>query len=290
MTYGITGNTGKDTLWEPVGQLVEWLQERGIPFCLSSKVHEGLVERGLVDQAVCSTAAESELGISADVILSFGGDGTLLNTVHGMGPWQTPVLGINIGRLGFLADIEINYLQQAIERLEAGDYRVEERMVLRAEIHSDGPGHAAWALNEIVLERSGSAKLISIDVTVDGQPLNTYWCDGLIITTPTGSTAYSLAAGGPIVSPQCNVIVLTPLAPHMLTVRPIVIPGDARIELKFGTRNTPVVLAADGISTQIEHDDISVIVQRERHTVRLVKLPEQHFFDTLRSKLSWGIR
>jgi NAD+ kinase len=227
---------------------------------------------------------------AGDLVLSFGGDGTLLRTAHLTGPNDTPLLGVNVGRLGFLADIEVEQLHHALEAVVDGRYTVEERLVLEA--HAETPSHfdTEWALNEFVVDRSGAAGLIKIEVAVNGTPLNTYWADGLIIATPTGSTAYSLSTGGPIIAPGVEAVILTPIAPHTLTVRPIVLPADSTITCRVLEDDQPYVFAADGRSTMFEEHDFEFAIERAPHTVNLVKLPDQHFFQTLRSKLMWGVR
>lgn len=289
LTYGITGNTTKEKLWDPVARLVGWFLEREMDFCLSTEVARGLAERGLAGPGICAAREQAELATAADIILSFGGDGTLLHSAHEVGTAGTPILGVNIGRLGFLADIEMTQVQETILRLEAGEYRIERRMVLSAEVYDSERLQTEWALNEFVLERSGPSGLISIDVTVDGVHLNEYWADGLIISTATGSTAYSLSVGGPIIAPACGVIIITPIAPHSLTVRPIVLPDTSRIEARIVDSRQPYVLAADGRSQSFEKTGLRFQMRRADHTVNLVKLPEQHYFQTIRSKLMWGV-
>ncbi len=290
MIYGIAGNSNKEKLWEPVAGLIRWLHEQRIGYRLHPSVAEGLLARRLAPEAEVLAAVADPLAGAVDVALSFGGDGTLLHTAHEIGTAGVPILGVNIGRLGFLADIEVADLPRTIARLEAGDYRIDERLVLQAEMHGGPPLKASWALNEFVVERTGTAKLIAIDVAVDGVPLNTYWADGLIVATPTGSTAYSLAAGGPLMMPGCGVMLLTPISPHMLTVRPLVIPSTSVIEIDVRSDDPACVLAADGISNLIESADLRLIIKPAPHQVRLVKLPEQHYFHTIRSKLMWGVR
>jgi NAD+ kinase len=289
MTYGITGNPNKSQIWQPVARLVGWLLQQDMDFCLHRPIAEGLRERDLVSASLCEERSAEAIAQDSDVMLSFGGDGTLLRVAHTTGAHDTPVLGVNIGRLGFLADIEVEQLTEAIELIEEGRYHVEERMVLEGSADHDDIGRD-WALNEFVLDRSGAAGLIKIHVEVDGTPLNTYWADGLIMATPTGSTAYSLSTGGPIVAPGVDAITLTPIAPHTLTVRPIVLPGSARITAKVLANEEPYVFAADGRSTLLDEHDLEFTVHRADHTVNLIKLPDQHFFHTLRSKLMWGLR
>lgn len=291
MIYGITGNTKKDKLWEPTTELAAWLARESLPFRLNRHLAEGLRERGLLDEDLCRSHASDDLAAECDVILSFGGDGTLLMSAHEVGTRGTPILGVNIGRLGFLADIETEQVEATIRSLEEGKYRIEERLPLSAEVSNVKDRQHYWALNEFVLERSGSAGLISIRVTVDGVHLNDYWTDGLIISTPTGSTAYSMSVGGPIVAPGCDVVILTPLAPHSLTVRPIVLPASATIEAEILLDDQPYVLAFDGRSRSFDRDEhpVKFRFSRAEHHVNLVKLPQQHYFQTLRSKLMWGV-
>lgn len=298
MTFGLSGNTDKEALWAPAAALIRWMQRERHAFCLDARVADGLARRGLLDGAACEEHATEDLARRSDVVLSFGGDGTLLRVAHRMGTAETPILGVNIGRLGFLADIETAELERAVAQVAAGKYRVETRTALEIERVGAGPDVApTWALNEFAIERAGRAGLLAIRVAIDGVFLNTYWGDGLIVATPTGSTAYSLSVGGPIVAPGAGVFVLTPVAPHSLTVRPIVLP-DASVVEAVVTARTDVgleggvapgfVVAADGAITRFEQARAVLRIRRAAHHVRLVKLPGQHYFGTLREKLMWG--
>ena len=288
VTYGISGNITKQEIWQPIGTLVAWLLDQQLPFVLETAIASGLVKRDMLSSEDAETYSHPNLPQASDVILSFGGDGTLLSTAHNVGAHQTPILGVNLGRLGFLADTEVSNLNDTIRRLEKGAYRIEERMVLEARFEGqDGP-EVHWALNDFVLERSLMPQLISVEVCVDGAPLTTYWADGLIISTPTGSTAYALSVGGPILAPGSDVMVLTPIAPHTLTVRPLVLPASAIITADVQASN--FVFAADGRSTSFEGTSPQFSIKRAQHSVRLIKLPEQDYFQTLRSKLRWSGR
>jgi NAD+ kinase len=290
MVYGITGNPTKESLWTPLSALVHRLHDDGLDYWIHEPLATGLEKRDLVDPALRRRHAVENIVEAGDLVLSFGGDGTLLRSAHLTGPNDTPLLGVNIGRLGFLADIEIEHIHDAIDALEAGRYRVEERLVLAAQLESHAAFETEWALNEFVLDRSGAAGLIEIEVNVNDTHLNTYWADGLIMGTPTGSTAYSLSTGGPILAPGVEAVILTPIAPHTLTVRPIVLPADATITCQVLQNDQPYVFAADGRSTLFDEHGLEFTVERAPHTVNLVKLPGQHFFHTLRSKLMWGAR
>ena len=290
MTYGITGNTGKEKLWHPAAALIRWLDGEGLPYCLDERVAAGLAERGLVERAACEPKAVADLAATSDLVLSFGGDGTLLTTAHAVGARETPILGVNIGRLGFLTGSEVGEVEDAIRQIEAGEHLVEERVVLDASVEGDDGDAPRWALNDFVIAKSGSASMIDIKVHVNGYYLNDYWADGLIVATPTGSTAYSLAAGGPLLAPDTGVIVLTPIAPHTLSTRPIVLPNRVEITLQVTTRGQPFLLAYDGTSELIETDQAVLSIRKATHTVRLVRLPGRGYFQTIRSKLSWGQR
>lgn len=290
MQFGITGNTSKDALWEPVTEFVSWLGQTDLEYVLHPGVATGLVDRG-VDVGRLHTA-DGETGFldASDLILSFGGDGTLLNTAHQVGPRQIPILGVNFGRLGFLAHIESTGLSRAIERICEGDYVVNNRLALRAARSNDHDLPEPWALNEFTVQRTGETGLLAMEVSVDDRLLNKYWADGLIISTPTGSTAYSLAVGGPIMAPGCGGILINPIASHTLTVRPIVIPEDSVIDIRVLDPDKSYVVTADGIAQVFEHESPTIRIQRADHVVRLVTFPDQDYFSTLRSKLMWGAR
>lgn len=290
MRYAITGNTQKDDIWLPVADLVGLLDRLGLSWSVPSPLARGLAERGLSEALRYQETEFEEIVPGCDVVLSFGGDGTMLRTAHAVGRAAKPILGVNIGRLGFLADVEVAELEDTIGRLESGDFRVEERSVLSVDFSEFGDGEASFALNEVVIERGASAGMITVDVEVDGRFLNSYWADGLIIATPTGSTAYSLSLGGPIIAPESGVIVITPIAPHTLTVRPIVLSIDSRITVRVRASGPSYLIAVDGRSRTLAEQGIPLAVCRADYVVRLVKLPERDYFETLRNKLMWGRR
>lgn len=286
MLYGITGNTDKDAFWKPAADLVSWLRSKRLRCLLDANVAEGLARRSLATTVDVPTCEAEELAARSDIILSFGGDGTMLRSARLVGTTGTPILGVNIGRLGFLADVETEEVRRAIISLESGAYTVDERLVLAVCVEGKG---TRWALNDVVVARAGPAGLVALDVTVGGARLNRYWSDGLIVATPTGSTGYSLAVGGPIMVPGSSVLLLSPIAPHSLTIRPVVVPSDSEIEIRVSGGHAPYIIATDGLSTRPRSDSIPIRIRRAAHTIRLVKFAEQPYFQTLRSKLSWGV-
>lgn len=289
MIYGLTGNPHKEELWPLLDRVIRVLDTRELPYRLAPELANGRAERNMAVQEGCVAPSVNDVGRQANVVFSFGGDGTLLRTAHAVSPSDTPLVGVNIGRLGFLADVEHNQVSRAVDALERGDYRISSRMVLEVDAAGRNLGRN-WALNECVINRSGAAGLLRIAVTVNEEPLNTYWADGLIFSTPTGSTAYSLSAGGPILMPETGVVIITPIAAHTLSVRPVVLPATATIHAEVRNPERPYVFAVDGVSTEFKEPAISFTVRRAAHSVNLVKLDGSHVFNTLRRKLMWGAR
>ena len=290
MKLGITGNTGKPGLWKPVEDLISFLKESSYPYVLHPELGKGLGLEGFdVDSDAIAQNLEAFLDES-DIVVSFGGDGTLLNTVYELGEHPIPILGVNYGRLGFLAHVEQSELTNRMHQLENGDYQVEERFVLEGTFGDPADQRKVWALNEFTIQRSGETGLLAIEVDVDGLFLNTYWADGLIVSTPTGSTAYSLALGGPIMAPGCGSILISPIAPHTLTVRPIVIPETSEIVVRVLDFDKPHVFTADGVHHNNSVTKTGLHIRKAGHRVKLVRFPDQDHFSTLRTKLMWGAR
>ncbi|HUF10245.1 MAG TPA: NAD(+)/NADH kinase [Rhodothermales bacterium] len=287
MIYGITGNGEKERLWEPVADLATWLLEGDIPFVLHPTLAAGLIERRLLDEETCSERSREDLPSACDIVLSFGGDGTLLNSLREVGAAETPILGVNIGRLGFLTGVEVDSVRDAIGEMERGDYRVEARSMLEARI--EGDHQTMYAANEFLVTRADSTQMIALDVEVDGVFLNRYWADGLLVATATGSTAYSLSVGGPIIAPGSGVICITPAAPHTLTVRPIILPERIVVRVMASRSQGPYTLAADGIPRHVDDPDRVIEIRESSRKMRLVQLSHRDYFETLRQKLGWGM-
>lgn len=222
-----------------------------------------------------------------DMAISLGGDGTFLRTATWVGRQEIPVLGINTGRLGFLADVGTNEIVETLEEVFRGDYLTEERSLLELQAPLPQYGHNNFALNEIAVLKRDSSSMIAVHTCLNEEFLTTYLADGLLIATPTGSTAYSMSVNGPIIVPQSNNIVLSPVAPHSLNVRPLVIPEDYRIRLKVETRNGNFLISLDGRST-VYPSESEFLINKANFCVKIVKRTRQSFYDTLRKKLLWG--
>ena len=232
--------------------------------------------------------------IEADFAISIGGDGTFLNTAQIVGERNIPIIGINTGRLGFISDILPQDADSLLSDLAAGNYKIEERSVLRAELNlnsdtdtDDNELGATYALNEVAILKHDNSSMISINTSVDGNYLATYLADGLVISTPTGSTGYSLSVGGPIISPDLKSIVLSPIAAHSLAVRPIVLNDNVKIELRVQSRSHNFMLSLDGRSESL-YEDTVVTIQSAPYSIKIVRRADHSFFDTLRNKLLWG--
>lgn len=233
---------------------------------------------------------ESTVPDDIDMILSIGGDGTMLSAAQSVMKRPIPILGVNLGSLGFLTGLERDWRSNLAEVL-SGHYTVEERMVLNCrQMNADGQDVTFWGLNDVVIERGEHYNMLAMQVHVNGRYLNTYSADGLIFATPTGSTAYNLASGGPILDPGLEAIIITPIAPHTLSVRPIVLPADARIEIKLVKPEQKGRIYIDGKVWQHLNASDNLRIRTSSYRIKLVTLPGLTFYDKLREKFHWGQR
>ena len=229
-----------------------------------------------------------DFDVDNEFIISIGGDGTFLHSVLNIRNFNVPVIGVNSGRLGFLADISAEQMQDALSNIFSQKYKIIERSMLQVDFMGRDNLDFNYALNEVAVLKTDDSSMINISVRVNGEFLNNYWADGLIIATPTGSTAYSLSVGGPILTPDSENFVITPLAPHNLTIRPIVVPDKSEITLKVEGRGTNFLTALDFRSETVELSTI-IKVKKAKFKLKTLQLPEHPFFNTLRNKLMWGI-
>lgn len=264
--------------------LLDWLAARGLTVVLEKKT------AGLAPAVSVASATKSELPGQVDAIIVLGGDGTLLSMARAVGDLGVPILGINLGGLGFLTATTLDELLPAMEALLAGDMAVEERMMLSARLLRTGQSVGDYvALNDVVITKSAMSRIIDLSVSVDGRHATAYRADGLIISTPTGSTAYNLSTGGPILFPTMDAVVLTPIAPHTLSNRPIVLPGGQRIDVTL-RGDQDVMLTMDGqVGVPLRERD-TVEVGKAPARIRLLRFDQRDFFSVLRTKLKWGER
>lgn len=222
-----------------------------------------------------------------DLSLSIGGDGTFIQNVKFIRDSEVPVLGINTGRLGFLANISKDDIQIAMDLVQKKDYVHQKRSMIRVETEHAIFGDENFALNELTLQKKDTSSMITVHTHLEEKYLNSYWADGLIVATPSGSTAYSLSCGGPIVTPGCQVHILTPIAPHNLNVRPMVVPDHMPIKLTIEGRNRNHLISLDGISKNIRQDE-TVVVHKADFLINVIKFEDNNFLDTIRNKMLWG--
>lgn len=222
-----------------------------------------------------------------DIIISIGGDGTFLRTAALVGDKGIPMIGINTGRLGFLADVTSDRMEEAVRMIHEGRYTIQQRHLLQLETEGLPAGHTPYALNDIAILKHDISSMISVSASIDGTPLTTYQADGLVIATSTGSTAYSLSVGGPIVAPGSNVTVLTPVAPHSLNMRPMVLPAARTISLDVSSRSHNFLISIDGRSFSCK-EHTPMLVRRAPYFISVIRLEGSNFYSTLREKMLWG--
>jgi NAD+ kinase len=267
-----------------VPPLREWLRARSIETFIDPRTATTF---GTNESAL----TREEMAAKVDLLIVLGGDGTLLAAARAVHGHKIPILAVNLGGLGFLTSVTLDELYPVLESVLAGTHRTSERMMLDAEIiHYSKPAEMQCALNDAVANKAALARMLDFDVAVDGNHVGRYRADGLIVATPTGSTAYSLAAGGPIIHPALDAFVITPICPHMLTNRPLVVPDTAKVELDFIEIGDPVFLTLDGqIGFQLEPRD-QVVITKSKFKVQFVSPPRLTYYEILRSKLRWGER
>jgi NAD+ kinase len=285
MNFGIMGNIKKPTLLQVADGLLNYMKKRKIDFILSDNLSNIIKKNSKTKAKSYPSCALSDLPSNCDVLIVLGGDGTMLVAARTVGVRKTPILGVNLGKLGFLAEVSVGEMQKSIDAIIREDYVVEERMVLEA--YTEKNKKRFYGLNDIVIDRGAYKRVIELETYVNDQYLVTYSADGLIVTTPTGSTAYSLAAGGPIVLPQTNVIMINPIAAHTLTSRPIIIPDDSIVRVIVKT-DAPIHFTADGQIEAFYKTPAEFFIHKADYSIRLIKNNKLPYFDLLRTKLLWG--
>lgn len=262
-------------------ELVAWLRERQKQVVLDGQTASLIGEP--------SFHQKTQIAALSDMVLVLGGDGTMLNAARLVEEREVPILGVNMGGLGFLTEISLDHLYPSLEKVFTGEFAIEERLMLRARIHRHGE-HVAQAtvLNDVVISKGTLARMIQVRISIDGQFVTSMRGDGLIVSTPTGSTAYSLSAGGPIINPSIQALILTPICPHTLTHRPLMIPSSVLLDVVLTSQDEGAMTTFDGqVGIAMTQGD-TVEIGASDHRTRLIRLPDRTYYEVLRKKLKWG--
>ncbi|MCK4857714.1 MAG: NAD(+)/NADH kinase [candidate division Zixibacteria bacterium] len=282
MRFGITANLKRPDAENVTNTVIRWIDANGHDYRVCQEL------RGL-DVAAEKVVDRHQLPRFSDYVISLGGDGTLLGTARLVGDSGIPILGINLGSLGFLTQVTSSEAERSLDLIAAGEHRIEERMLLKTSVLGTNGVPEMYALNEVVIDRGDVARLIELNLHVNEEFICTYRADGLIVSTPTGSTAYNAAVGGPILNPMMHAIVIAPMAPQSLAARPLLFSGDDRVLVKVSSRHKSALLTIDGqVSVPLVSGD-EVSVQQAAHTCKLVTLPQHSFYEILRNKLNWAV-
>lgn len=281
MKIGIYESTGRTEVLKWAKIAAEKIRLTGNEVFCTNELMERLNSDDLQFLKVCNS---EDLGKLVDVVITFGGDGTMLSAAKLLLKYEVPILGFNIGKLGFLAEFSINDLDLTINNIVNGAYRIVERAVLETEVL----GKKIYALNDFVLEKKNSTRLVTVECFSNRNHIADYRADGVILTTPTGSTAYSLSSGGPIIAPSTDVFCITPICPHSLTLRPIVIPDNVEVTFRVKEYSNEVNLVADGKNQVTLKENDAVLVKKSKYSVKLIKPLESSYYDVLKAKLLWA--
>ncbi|MDG5767443.1 NAD(+)/NADH kinase [Balneolales bacterium ANBcel1] len=284
MNLSVLVNQGSDRTAQVAAELLVMAGKMGFRIHMSKKAARAVAKHGKTPK-VHTFDTEREAMSMGEITIAIGGDGTILRAARLVREIRHPLLGINSGRLGFLANVQQQHMKAALVKIMNGDYQLDQRHFIQAEF-SDGS--IAYALNEFVFSRKGTVSMITLTAEYDGSLINRYWADGIIVSSPTGSTAYNLSTGGPIVLPRTNVMVLTPISPHTLTTRPLVLSSQKNLTIKVEPANQKVLFSGDGANYDLPDNDPVVHIRQSDQDIHLIKLSGQSYFQTLREKLMWG--
>ena len=286
-SFGIWANTDKPAFWKVLPDIISWAKNKSIDLFITTRIESQLKDHDFDYQLIESADDFVEL----DFILTLGGDGTIFSLARAVGDRGTPILGIHLGELGFLAEVVLEDMFTRLDEVVAGDYNIQKRMVIKCIVNNGTEPQTFYALNDIVVDRGKSHRLLNCELLANDDFVAKYKADGLIVATPTGSTAYSLASGGPIVIPTFGSMVVTPICPHTLTLRPIVFPDDQILEISFpedGEKD--MALAVDGQVNEYLESTAKVVIQKAPYKINMVNFTDSNYFNTLRTKLGWGVR
>ena len=281
---GIIVNPRKEKVHTPLESLDKWIgktrPDAEFILCTYNSIYVKEQYKNL------PLVSEEEILNKSEIIVTLGGDGTILRAVHSIGPSEIPILGVNLGGLGFLAETAPDMLTSHLQAYLSNNYVIENRTIMKCYVEKTN--YTFYAFNDIVIDKAGFSRVIEIETHIDECLLNSYIADALILSTPTGSTGYSLSAGGPIVIPQTNVFIVNPICPHSLTNRPVVVPNDSVISIKVFTEYKEVNVFRDGQMDKSYPSGASFVITKGEYPAKLIKTKEKGFYDTLRNKLLWG--
>lgn len=285
LRFALFGNIYQARKSASIQKVLSCIANYGAELYVDKEYYDFLTNDQRID--VKATKVFSGCDFSADFAISMGGDGTFLKTASRVGRKDIPILGVNMGRLGFLADVNPDDIERCIDALHQDDFAIESRAMIEVEADGMPLNDFNYALNDVAILKRDTASMISIRASINGQLLNTYQSDGLVVSTPTGSTAYSLSNGGPIIVPGTGVFSMTAVAPHSLNIRPIVIPDSSVIELDVESRSHSFLVAIDGRSEKCK-EGAKLMLRRAPYIIKVVKRSEHRYFNTLREKMMWG--
>ena len=284
MIIGIIPNISKSDILDIVKKIIAQLQQNGFGFILSESL---LKHKNELDSA-SKFQSHTDLSKNSDMVVSIGGDGTMLNTAFEVKNSSTPIIGVNFGKLGFLAEFDLTSFTELLHDIKTKNYTIEERMALIGSSNGNN-NDELYAINDIVIDKGPWPKMIELTIKVDDDYVSTFSADGLIIATPTGSTGYSLSTGGPIVNPKADVITLSPIAPHTLTMRPLVISSAQKITVMVNSPSEKIQVSCDGQRVNFFNSPAQLTIEKNKQPVRLIHSNRTNYFEILRNKLYWGL-
>jgi len=288
MKIAIYSQSSEKQTIKVVKELLSLAKLHDIEFYIENSFYKLLYTEFISQKEIKIFSSYKDLDSSFDLMITIGGDGTLLRSISFVRDLEIPIIGINTGRLGFLATLNQDLLHSELTKIVAGEYKIENRTLLEVEVKGNKTiSEFAIALNEVTVGRKNTTSMIKIKTNLDGEYLNSYWADGLIISTPTGSTGYSLSCGGPIMSPLSQTLSLTPIAPHNLNARPLVISDETKIELSVSGREKSHLVSLDSRIISLENETL-ITIKKAKFKINIAYLEENTFYKTLRNKLLWG--
>ena len=284
-TIGIIANLTKDEAAQTVIEVSKWLQDKNINLLITKDCAAALSLDG------CEAADNTRLISQTDCLIVFGGDGTLLNIARMTGAGNVPILAVNLGSLGFLTEVTLDELYPSLTKVLDGNFQLDERMMLRATIRNENEDKIeaqSVALNDAVIRQGAFSRIVSLETYIDNEHVATYGADGLIVATPSGSTAHSLSAGGPIVQPGLSAFILTPICPHTLTVRPYIVSAESCVSIIIRSRHSNIMLTMDGQEAFDLHPNSVVEISKASETIKLIRSHKRSYYEVLKTKLKWG--